>query len=153
MNLLGIAYLLLAGISLIALIAGTVLVMIEFGRRFAALVKRFRSSRGTDQVDYRLNPPVDLEDQIEELKTQPDDFDTRSIKGTAVSFAEIKSAAASGDWDRAAPGLLIICGLGGLIFFGALATADYLDAMPLGIVVVAIAGVWVIRMLIKFYRA
>jgi hypothetical protein len=153
MNLLGIAYLLLAGISLIALIAGTVLVMIEIGRRFAVLVNRFRTSRGVNQVDYRLNPLVDLGDQLEELKTQPDDFDTRSIKGTALSFAEIKAAAASGDWGRAAPGLLIICGVGGLIFFGALAAADYLDAMPLGLVVVAIAGIWVIQMLIKFFRA
>lgn len=146
MNLLGIVYLLLAGISLIALIAGTVLIMIEFGRRFARLLARFRTSRGAIQIDHDSNP-------IEELGTQPDDYPTRGKSGAAVSFAEIKSAAAGGDWGRAAPGLLIIGGLGGLIFFGALAATAYLDTMPLGIFIVVIAGIWVIQILVRFYRA
>ena len=71
----------------------------------------------------------------------------------SVSFAEIKDAAASGNWRQAMPALLLMGGMVGLLIFGALAIFVIMGDKLVGGIVLVVAAYAVIRMLIGFMKA
>ena len=136
----------LAVISLIVLIAGFIMLLMGSGK----VQHRSGEDVGAEVMDSQM----DDDDGIELARVG-------TFKGTgsevevnaSMSFAEIKEAAAAGNWGQALPALLVMGGMVGLLIFGALAIFVIMDDILVGGIILVFVAYAVIRMLIGFMKA
>ena len=141
-----ITFLFLTIISLLTLVAGVVLLLVRSGS-----IKR----RGGENVGADM-----MADQMEE--EWETGIASRSVfkgqarevsVGVSVTFSEIKSTAASGNWREALPALLAIGGLVGFLSFGSLTLFVIMEDKLVGGIILAVVVIAVARILVRFARA
>lgn len=145
-------FLVLTIISLIALITGFIWILASRGN----VERRSGPQSGAEVMSAVMED--DEEDDGVPLSTSKE---TRAFRGTgsqvrveaSYSFADIKDHIATGHWEQAAPALLAVGGMFGLLFFGALTLFLMLEERWLGYLLLAIAAYAVVRMAISFARA
>jgi hypothetical protein len=141
-----ILFLALTGLSVVALIAGTVLTAILFGR-----------------TRWRSGPEIGAEMMAERMARESGGVKPQHVffigKGVAVdreanlSYAEIKQRLMAGQWLQMFPVLLAIGGLLGLFLFGsAAAWLGIKDKLVAGVIVV-VAFYALFRIVSNFVRA
>lgn len=138
-----ILFLVLTGFSLVALVAGVVLML---------------ASRGETRV--RRGPQVGAEMMAGEADEETiHGVSAFKGKGIAVerevrfSFSEIKAQVRAGRWKEVLPALLAMAGLLGLLLFGALALLAGLDNKLVGGLALLVVLYVVARQAIEFARA
>jgi hypothetical protein len=147
-----LVFLILTIISLIALIAGFIWLLASRG----SVERRSGAQVGAEVMSAVMDD--DEEDDGVALSTSKE---TRAFRGTgsqvrveaSYSFAEIKDHIATGHWEQAAPALLAIGGMFGLLFFGALTLFLTLEERWVGYLLLIIVAYSVIRVAIGFARS
>jgi len=144
---MGILFIILAAISLIALIVGFVWLLVGGGEK---------TRRSGEAVGAQM-----MRDQIDDDDGESNVVGTTIFKGKAskvevsasVSFKDIKDAVALGDWRGVLPALLGMGGLFGLLFFGALAIFFIVEDKLIGGIVLAFVVFSLTRVVLDFARA
>jgi Flp pilus assembly protein TadB len=140
-------FVVVAALSLIALVAGVAWWLISAG-------KTTRRSGRDVGAEVMGSGPSDSEGAGATL------IDKSAFVGTGVtvesvaetSSADIKQALRAGQWRSALPPLLAICGLCGFLLFGALALSLRIEEKPFAFALVAIAVFAVGRIAYDFMR-
>jgi hypothetical protein len=143
---MGILFIVLALFSLIVLIVGIVMLLTSRGKT--------AKYSGEDVGAKIMAEGMDDDEGIEIAHAEMFKGMGKEVEVNAsVSFAEIKDAAASGNWRQATPALLLMGGMVGLLIFGALAIFIIMGDKLVGGIVLVVAAYAVIRMLIGFVKA
>lgn len=114
-----------------------------------------KETREGDEVGREIVGELMVEEDQEPL-LQKTAFKGRARQmevGVSYSFAEVKEEVRAGRWNTAAPLLMAIGGLLGLIVFGALALLVALDDKLVGAIIVGVVFVTVIRIVLALVRA
>lgn len=138
----------LSALSLVAMVVGIVWTVTVGGQ----VQTRTGSDAGTEAIARRM---VDREEQARTVARRTY-FKSKAVavQGEAeVGFDEVKALIRAGHWRYAAPVLLLIGSLFGLLLFGALAVLVGVENKLIGGVALAIALYAIIRTLIGFVRA
>lgn len=134
-----ILFLVLAGLSLACMIAGIV---------WAVVASRKVETREGPEVGAEMVAAEMADDSEGTVFAQRASFrgQAMAVGGTeTTSFADIKGAVKTGDWGRALPSLLAVCGLLGLLFFASLAGLVGLESPWFGLAALAVSIYVIVR--------
>ena len=142
-----ILFLVLTGLSVVDLIAGTIWTAVAFG-----------------QTRRRSGPEVGAEMTAERMArgteghTRPQHvyFEGEAVsveKEASLSLAEIKQGLKAGQWQQVLPALLVIEGFVGLLLFGAVTAWVGIEDRLLAGLIVVVALYALVRTVIAFARA
>jgi hypothetical protein len=143
-----ILFLILTGLSLVALVAGTALMLVRQGET------RRRSGQEVG-AEIMAEGMVD-DDEEGAVVGQRTAFKGKAItveREASISLADVKQQIGAGQWRQNLPALLVVGGFAGLLLFGALAVWLAIDNKLVGGLIAIVAVYALVRMVLSFARA
>ena len=142
-----ILFLVLTGLSVVDLIAGTIWTALAFGQTR----QRSGPEVGEEVVAGRMTRGSEPHARPQHVFFEGEAVSVE--KQVSLSLSEIKQRLKAGQWGQMVPVLLAIEGFVGLLVFGALAAWVGLENRLLAILIVAVALYALVRTVLAFARA
>jgi hypothetical protein len=143
-----ILFVILTGLSVVALVAGTAWTLLQQGET--------RRRSGPEVGAEIVAEQMDDEDEEGAVVVQRTAFKGKAVqveREASISLADVKQQIRAGQWRENLPVLLIVGGFAGLLLFGALTAWVAVDDKLVGGLVAVVAIYALVRMVLAFVRA